>query len=356
MCSTPANSKSFTVTKLNKTQTNTAMTDTSNPLGRLPTALAFALTLLAVGTAPAFSQVSVDRPEMVRDLKDARKTVANANQTASQMADEMTSQKEKLDRNLRKLNRAEEGTRAYSLAYERARAAQSKIMVIRKEMLDKKMAAYGSAIGHLDSALKTRKDGTGLAKNFEKESETIRTQIKQHGEEGEKVEVIRDYGNPDEEYRRALSAQLQTLRHEIGVKKQYIEKLKANAQKVRKNSQNELFDRLRTLKSALKRRRVEFRFEKKHLQNTAKRLRQELSMRQKLTAFNQFYTEMQKLSDVTEGLEEEVKSIYEDFGEAASSFGGSLPNPKSLENEGGSPVMDANSYDPVSSFKQDGDQ
>jgi len=322
---------------------------------RLLISSAFALILLAVGTAPAFSQASVDRPEMVRELKDARKTVARTNRTANQMAKKMTSLKENLDRHLQKLSELKKGTQAYRLTYERTRAAHSKLMSIRKEMLDKKMAAYGSAIGSLNSALKTGKRGNGLAKKFETKAKETRDKIKQTHQKGEKIEVIRDHGNPDEQYRKALNAQLRTLRHEVGLEKQYIKKLKANAQKARKNSQNKLFDRLRAFKAALKRRRMEFRFEKKHLKNTARRLRQELRMRQKLSAFNQFYAEMRKLSEVTKGLEEEIKTIYEDLGETPS-LSGSLPKLKTLENGGGSPMMDGNSYKPVSSFKEGGNR
>lgn len=324
-----------------------------SPMKRLLLTSALAAILLAASTAPAFSQASVDRPEMVRDLKKARKTVAEANRTASQMAEEMTSLKKTLDRHLQKLNRVEEGTQVYRLTHERARAAHSELMATRKEMLDKKMAAYGSAIGSLNSALKTGKRGAGLAKRFEEKAEKTRDEIKETRQEGEKIEVIYDHGESDDQYREALDAQLRTLRHEVGLQKEYIKKLKANARKARKSSQDKLFDRLRAIKAALKRRKAEFGVEKKHLQDTARRLDQELRMRQKLSAFNQFYGEMQKLSEVTEGLTEEVKAIYEDLGETPS-FGGSLPDPESLEDSGGSPVIEGGSSEPASSFKEGG--
>jgi uncharacterized coiled-coil protein SlyX len=302
----------------------------------------FVLTLalfLGAGAAPAaYAQVSVDRPDEVRHLKEARETVADANETAAEMAEEMKKSKKKFDRLLEKLSGMEEGTRAYNLAFERARAAHSRMMATRRDMLDKLMAAYGSAIGSVNKALKSREKGAGLAEEFEKKVEQTEKEIKEARAEGKKVDVIESFGGGDGEYQSVLRKELRTIKHEIGVKEDYIQKTEAQAEKTRQRSRDALYDRLRGIRAVLERRRAEFRYEKKHLQNTAQRFRQGLEMRQNLAAFRQFYDEMTQMSKTLEALDEEIKSIYTGFPEAPS-LEATLPDPGSLDKDAGSPVM-----------------
>lgn len=315
--------------------------------------LTLALVLLGAAAAPlAHAQVSVERPEEVRHLKEARKTVADANETAAEMAEEMKRSKKTFDRLLNKLSGMEEGTRAYNLAFERARAAHSEMMRIRKDMLDKLMAAYGSALGSVNEALKGREKGSGLAQRFEKEAEETRGEIEKTRREGQKVDVIKTYGESDQGYQKVLNNLLQTLKHEIGVKKDYIQKTKAQGQKTRERSRDALYDRLRGIKAVLERRREEFRYEKKHLQNTARRLRQGLEMRQNLAAFKQFYGQMKQMSETLKGLSDEIRSIYEDFPETPS-FEATLPDPQALDQGAGSPVMDGSTEGSSPDFIQE---
>jgi DNA repair exonuclease SbcCD ATPase subunit len=301
--------------------------------------LTLALVFIGAGAAPvAYAQVSVDRPDEVRHLKEARETVADANETAAKMAEEMKKSKKKFNRLLDKLSGMKEGTRAYNLAFERARAAHSEMMRIRKGMLDKLMAAYGSADGSLNKALKSREKGAGLAEEFEKKVEQTEKEIEEARAEGKKVDVIESYGGGDDEYQSVLRKELRTIKHEIGVKEDYIQKTKAQAEKTRQRSRDALYDRLRGIKAVLDRRRAEFRYEKKHLQNTAQRLRQGLEMRQNLAAFRQFYDEMKQMSKTLKGLDEEIKAIYTGFPEAPS-LEATLPDPGSLDKDAGSPVM-----------------
>lgn len=308
----------------------------------------FVLTLalfIGAGAAPAaYAQVSVDRPDEVRHLKEARETVADANETAAEMAEEMKKSKKKLDRLLEKLSEMEEGTRAYNLAFERARAAHSRMMATRRDMLDKLMAAYGSAIGSLNKALKSREKGAGLAEEFEKKVEQTEKEIEEARAEGKKVDVIESFGGGDGEYQSVLRKELRTIKHEIGVKEDYIQKTKEQVQKTRQRSRGALYDRLRGIKAVLERRRAEFRYEKKHLQNTAQRFRQGLEMRQNLAAFSQFYDEMTQMSKTLEALDEEIKAIYTGFPEAPS-LEATLPDPGSLDKDAGSPVMGGGTTD-----------
>ena len=301
--------------------------------------LTLALVLLGAGAPPvAYAQVSVDRPDEVRHLKEARETVADANETAAEMAEEMKKSKKKFDRLLDKLSGMEEGTRAYNLAFERARATHSEMMRTRKKMLDNLMAAYGAAVGSVDKAQKSREKGAGLAEEFEKKVEQTEKEIEETRAEGKKVDVIESFGGGDEEYQSVLRKELRTIKHEIGVKEDYIQKTKAQAEKIRQRSRDALYDRLRGIKAVLERRRAEFRYEKKHLQNTAQRFRQGLEMRQNLAAFSQFFDEMTQMSETLEALDEEIKSIYTGFPEAPS-LEATLPDPGSLDKDAGSPVM-----------------
>lgn len=329
-------------------------TTTSNASLLRSFVLTLVLVLLGAGAAApaAYAQVSVDRPDQVRHLKEARKTVAGANETAAEMAEEMKTSKKKFDRLLDKLSGMEEGTRAYNLAFERARAAHSRMMATRRAMLDKLMAAYGSAIGSLNKALKSREKGAGLAEEFEKKVEQTKKEIEEARAKGKKVDVIESFGGGDEEYQSVLRKELRTIKHEIGVRKDYIQKTKAQVQKTRHRSRDALYDKLRGIKAVLERRRAEFRYEKKHLQNTARRLRQGLEMRQNLAAFRQFFAEMGKMSETLKGLDEEIKAIYNGFPEAPS-LEATLPDPGSLEEDAGSPVMEGTTNESSPDFIQE---
>lgn len=303
-------------------------------------ALTLALVFLGAAAAPgAHAQVSVERPDEVQHLKEAKKTVAAANETAAEMAEEMKKRKKTFDQLLSKLSGMEEGTRKYSIVFEKTRAAHSELMRIRKDMLDKLMAAYGSALSSVDEALKGEEKGSGLAEKFEKKVEETRDEIEETRREGQKFDVLYTHGRSDDEHKKALRAQLRTLEHAIGVKKDYIQKTKAQAQKTRERSRDALYDRLRGIRAAIERQRAEFRYEKKHLQNTARRLSQGLEMRQNLAAFQQFYGEMKQMSETLKGLSDEIRAIYEDFPETTS-FEATLPDPQALDQGAGSPVMD----------------
>jgi len=335
--------------------------NTTHPLMHRPflltsTLAAALMALLAAGASPALAQVSVDRPDEVQHLRDASETVVEANETASQMAEEMKASKEKFDRHLKKLSNLEKGTQEYTLTYERARSAHSEMMRVRKDMLDKLQAAYGSAIGSVDKALKSRdEEGAKLAEQFEEKAEKAREGIEEVRTEGEKVEVIRDHGEGDKQYREVLNEELRTLRHQIGIKKDYAKKTEANAEKVRESGQAAFYDQLREIRATLQRHQSEFKLEEKHLKNTAQRLRQEVERRDQIATLRDFYDKMQKMTETMEGLDEEVKSIYGSFPEGPS-IDQTLPDAQSLGDKAGSPVMDEATGAPEGSFKEGGDE
>jgi len=308
---------------------------------RLLQPVALALLLLAAGASSALAQQSADAPEIVEPLKDAGETIADADRTAVKMTKTMEELKNKYKRKRKELKELEEGTDAHSAKFEEVKALHSEMMKVRHEMLEKLQAAYGSAIGSLDQALQTKGEGEGLANRLDTRAEKTRKEIAEAREEGEKLAVLRDHGASDQNYGKVLEQKLETLRHKIQVRKSYLEKTEETAEQARGNSQRALYDKLRALKASLERRQESFKIEQRRLVDLARVGSQNLSVRQNLAVFQQFWAKMKEVSETLSGASGLAETIYEDMAQIPA-VGEQLPEPEGIP-EGESPISEGSS-------------
>jgi DNA repair exonuclease SbcCD ATPase subunit len=308
---------------------------------RLLQPVALALLLLAAGASSALAQQSADAPEIVEPLKDAGETIADADRTAVKMTKTMEELKNKYKRKRKELKELEEGTDAHSAKFEEVKALHSEMMKVRHEMLEKLQAAYGSAIGSLDQALQTKGEGEGLANRLDTRAEKTRKEIAEAREEGEKLAVLRDHGASDQSYGKVLEQKLETLRHKIQVRKSYLEKTEETAERARGNSQRALYDKLRALKASLERRQESFKIEQRRLVDLARVGSQNLSVRQNLAVFQQFWAKMKEVSETLSGASGLAETIYEDMAQIPA-VGEQLPEPEGIP-EGESPISEGSS-------------
>lgn len=304
-------------------------------------AAALILLFLAVGASSALAQRSAKAPEMVKPLKDARETIASANKTTAEMAATMEELKKKYNRKREELKDLEEGTDAHNAKFEEVQALHSEMMKVRHKMLEKLQAAYGSAMGSLDQALQTKGEGEGLANRLDTRVEKTRKEIDEAQEEGEQLEVLQEYGAPDQSYGRVLQQKLKTLRHKIQVRKDYLEKTKKTEEQVRGSSQRALYDKLRALKASLERRQENFKIEQQRLVDLARVGSQNLSVRQNLAVFRQFWAKMKEVSETLSGASNMATTIYEDMAQLPSvgermPETGDIPKTENPMSEGGS--------------------
>jgi predicted nucleic acid-binding Zn-ribbon protein len=308
---------------------------------RLLQSAALALLLLAAGPSSSFAQRSTKAPEMVKPLKDARETIANANKTAVEMAKTMEELKNEYNRKRKELQELEKGTDAHNAKFEEVQALHSEMMKVRHEMLEKLQAAYGSAIGSLDQALQTKGEGEGLAEHLDTRGEKTRKEIAEVREEGKKLAVLLENGAPDQGYRKVLEQKLETRRHEIRVRESYLNKTKETAEQVRGSSQRALYDKLRALKASLNRRQENFKIEQRRLVDLARVGSQNLSVRQNLAVFRQFWAKMKEVSETLSGASGLAETIYEDMAQLPA-IGEQLPEPEGLP-EGENPISEGSS-------------
>ena len=308
---------------------------------RLFQSAALVLLLLAAGPSSALAQRSTKAPEIVKPLKDARKTIAEANKTAVEMAKTMEELKNKYNRKRKELKELEEGTDAHNAKFEEVQALHSEMMKVRHEMLEKLQAAYGSASGSLDQALQTKGEGEGLANRLDTRVEKTRKKIAEAREKGEKLAVLRDHGAPDQSYGKVLEQKLETLRHKIQVRESYVEKTEETAERARGSSQRAFYDKLRALKASLERRQESFKIEQRRLVDLARVGSQNLSVRQNLAVFRQFWAKMKEVSETLSGASGLAETIYEDMAQLPS-IGERLPEPEGLP-EGENPISEGSS-------------